>query len=210
MNSLAAIVGVPPSTISRIESGKIEPTFQLVLRIVDALGFSIGTDIEESGSDAPFVKFLDSLPSDYKLQSYSSKFAGIAQLAPVAKRIGVKRFEAPTDLRFAVESLLAEGQSPIVSSLEAFNKTIVTASSFIPIIYVDNPNQITNLLPANKSSKQIMFLLPTTQAVKQRTKTIDGTAMVSPEWGLLDALASPGRQPDAALEVIGQKTIVAA
>jgi transcriptional regulator with XRE-family HTH domain len=210
MNSLASLVGVPPSTISRIESGKIEPTFQLVLRITNALGFSVGNVIEESGSDVPFVKFLDSLPVDYNIQQFASKFASVAQLAPIAKRAGAKRFEVSENLQLIVNGLLAEGESPIVSSLEAFNKSIRVTSSFIPVIYVDCPNLIKSLVPPTKTSKQIMFLLQTTPAVRQQTRVSEGIDMVSPAWGILDALASPGRQPDATLEAIGQKSIVVA
>jgi hypothetical protein len=55
-----------------------------------------------------------------------------------------------------------------------------------------------------------MFLLQITNPVAQQVRYIDGANMVAPLWGLLDALASPGRQSDAALEIIGQKAIVAA
>jgi len=40
MNSLARLSGVPQSSISEIEAGKRQPSFDSVERIVSALGFS--------------------------------------------------------------------------------------------------------------------------------------------------------------------------
>jgi len=49
-----------------------------------------------------------------------------------------------------------------------------------------------------------MFILPTTNNVRACAIPFNDVALVSPEWGMLDALASPGRQPDAALEVLAK------
>jgi hypothetical protein len=109
-----------------------------------------------------------------------------------------------------IRLLSAEGQSPIVSSLEAFNETASVTSSFIPIIYVDQPEKVAHLVPATKTSGQIMFLLKTTLAVKQQARCISNTSMVGPVWALLDAMASPGRQADATMEILGQKSLLVA
>lgn len=41
MSVLAELAGVSRSTVSRIESGKFEPTFALFQRVVEAAGFRI-------------------------------------------------------------------------------------------------------------------------------------------------------------------------
>lgn len=41
MSVLAQLAGVSRSTVSRIESGKFEPTFALLRRVVEAGGFGI-------------------------------------------------------------------------------------------------------------------------------------------------------------------------
>lgn len=41
MSVLAELAGVSRSTVSRIESGKFEPTFALLRRVVEAAGFDI-------------------------------------------------------------------------------------------------------------------------------------------------------------------------
>ena len=41
MSVLAELAGVSRSTVSRIESGKFEPTFALLRRVVEAGGFGI-------------------------------------------------------------------------------------------------------------------------------------------------------------------------
>lgn len=47
---------------------------------------------------------------------------------------------------------------------------------------------------------QVMLLLPTTDNVRQRIIETGPVAMVTREWGILDAMGSPGRQGDIARE----------
>jgi hypothetical protein len=55
-----------------------------------------------------------------------------------------------------------------------------------------------------------MLLLPTTPNVRRWTRYDTQVPMVSREWGLLDAMASPGRQGDIALEQLEATRAVAA
>jgi len=55
-----------------------------------------------------------------------------------------------------------------------------------------------------------MLVVPLSNNVRTVARRVKGVAMVSPEWGLLDTLASPGRQPDAALEALAALKEVAA
>lgn len=47
MSVLAELAGVSRSTVSRIESGKFEPTFALLRRVVEAAGFDIDARPED-------------------------------------------------------------------------------------------------------------------------------------------------------------------
>ncbi|GAB4084867.1 hypothetical protein GCM10028784_14970 [Myceligenerans cantabricum] len=47
MSLLADLAGVSRSTVSRIESGKFEPTFALLQRVVEAGGFDLDAEPEE-------------------------------------------------------------------------------------------------------------------------------------------------------------------
>lgn len=46
MSLLAELAGVSRSTVSRIESGKFEPTFALLQRVVEAGGFGLAAERE--------------------------------------------------------------------------------------------------------------------------------------------------------------------
>jgi transcriptional regulator with XRE-family HTH domain len=203
MNALADLADVPASTISRIEAGEMEPTFFMLERIVGAAGFSLNSRVQEAGSDQPFATFLDRLNDkggSFDLVS-AKELLTIASLALVARRKGAKRVELSTSLKDAIQTWSELDQAPIISSLEAYNKDIQTLQSFVPVVYVDNPEAIPGLEPVTMRSLQVMFILPTTDNVRKNTRAIRGIDMVVPEWGMLDALASPGRQPDAALKV---------
>ena len=204
MNTLADLAGIPVSTISRIEAGKMEPTLSMLLRIAEATGFSLKQQIKEAGDDQPIAAYLDRLSKKgVSLQTRSDKeLLTVASLAPVAKRKGARRVELTKSLKKSIKGLSNQGQMPIVSSLEAYNKNIETQQSFIPIIYIEYPEEAVALKAATPYSQQVMFVLPITDNVRGCAIPFGDAALVSPEWGIIDALASPGRQPDAALEVL--------
>ena len=201
MNTAAALVGVPVSTISRIESGKIDPTLSMLGRIATGLGFALTPAVAEAGSDAPFAAILRELQDTVGAQRRRvvSRLPSVAALAPVAQRVGVVRAGFETGLPEALSRMREEGQNPVVSSLEAFASDLSRARSFAPVVYVDDPNTVVSLSKATVASPQVMLLLPTTENVRAFTRETAQGAMVAREWGLLDALASPGRQADVAL-----------
>jgi transcriptional regulator with XRE-family HTH domain len=212
MNTLAALAGVPASTISRIEAGKIEPTLSMLERIVQAAGFSLTAQIAEAGNDQPFASFIARLRADgIAIQNRPLKeLLTIASLTPLTKRAGVRRLEMRKDLKDVISRMNRQQMQPIVSSLEAFNSDIASCLSFIPVIYTSEPEGLKGFELASANSARVLLLLPATENVYRDTRVVDGTFMVSPEWGILDALASPGRQPDAALEALSANTGTAA
>jgi len=205
MNTLADLTGVPASTISRIESGKLDPTYSMLRRIVQAVGYSLEDQVTESGSDQPIANYLDRLLTSGRdfVTAPIRDLLTTASLAPISKRKGLRRIELEGGLAEVFYQLNQQEQKPIVSSLEAFFGSIAVLQSFIPILYLNDPASVTGFKDATMRSTQIMFLLATTDNVRSVAKSKKTITMVSPEWGLIDALASPGRQPDATLELIG-------
>ena len=212
MNSLAELAGVPASTISRIEAGRIEPTFVMLNKIAEAAGYSLSTDIEETGGDRPIVDYLQRLKEGAASieERPAKELLAVASLVSVPKRAGARRLELPTSLENAVCKLSAQRQEPVVSSLEAFSGSISQLQSFIPVVYAEEPDSISGFEPATARSPRVMFVLGVTDNVRRNTLTVNGIKMVVPEWGIIDAMASPGRQADAALEALSTRKTVAA
>lgn len=205
MNALADVSGVPVSTISRIESGRVEPTWAMMARLLAAAGFRLDTTLTETGSDEPFAGILRNLVDAplAKRAGIVRRFPIIARLSPVARRTGARRVELGVDLGAAVDALVRQGQMPVVSSLEAYLGDPNQVRSFSPVVYVDNPADVTGFTDPVVTSPVVMFLLPSTDNVRGVSYGIgNGVGLVNKEWALLDSLASPGRQPDATLYLV--------
>lgn len=206
MNALADVSGVPVSTISRIESGKVEPTWSMMARLVAAAGFRLDPALTEITTDEPFAAVLRRL-GDADLgesERIVRRFPAVARLALVARRPGARRVALATPLGVAVAILAEQGQAPVVSSLEAFLRDATQTRSFTPVVYVDDPATVEGFASASPTSPSIMFLLPATDHVRAVSSDVDGVAMTTRAWALLDSLASPGRQPDATMYLIDE------
>ena len=212
MAGLADLARVPTSTISRIESGKIEPTVAMLTRIAQAAGFRYEPRLTEAGSDQPFADTMERLMGDDtgERTRLFDRFPEVASTAPVVRRSGLRRVALPDDLATAVNLLQQQGQRPIVSGMEAVAQSINPTRSFVPLVYVDDPARVDGFGPTGGNAFQVMLLLPTTENVRQWTRDNADTSMVAKEWGWLDAMASPGRQGDIAREAFQSNRMVPA
>jgi len=202
MAGLAELARVPTSTISRIESGKIEPTVAMLTRLAQAAGFQYEPVLTEAGSDQPFADAMErlmGLDSEERAR-LMSRFLAVASTAPVARRTGLRRVAVPGDLVTAIGLLLQQEQHPVVSGMEAVAESIDPVQSFVPLVYVNDPTQVKGFNPAGPDAFQVMLLLPSTNNVSRWTRDDTTPLMVFPQWGWLDAMASPGRQGDIARE----------
>jgi hypothetical protein len=202
MAGLAALADVPTSTVSRIESGKSEPTVAMLDRLIRAAGFGFELTLVEAGGDQLYADTLERLElakGDERIRVFSL-LSLVASVSPVARREGVHRLAVPGDLVTAVARLQQQGQNPVVSGVEAVAESIDPVRSFTPIMYVDSPESIEGFEAARPGTYQVMLVLPTTANVKRWISFGSGVPMVTREWGLLDAMASPGRQGDIARE----------
>jgi len=204
MNTLADISGVPVSTISRIESGKVDPTWSMMTRILAAAGYELELTLADSGTDEPFAGIIRRLhnASHGERSKIVRRFPMVAQLAPVSRRAGVRRVELGMTLGEAITNLEKQGRSPVVSSLEAYVDDGSRVRSFAQVVYVDDPASVTGFAPVTRTSPNVMFLLPITRNVRAATRPVGSVVMVSREWALLDSLASPGRQTDFSMYLI--------
>jgi transcriptional regulator with XRE-family HTH domain len=212
MAALADLAGVPTSTVSRIEAGKTEPTVSMLARLMAAAGFRFEPTLAEAGSDQPLAEALERLESADAGQRARlfERLPSVASVSPVARRHGARRVAVPDDLANAVARLRRQGQNPVVSGMEAAAESLDPARSFIPVVYVDDPARVEDFDPAGPGAYQVMLLLPTTANVRRWTRDGAATPMVTREWGLLDAMASPGRQGDIAREQFGSMKLAAA
>jgi len=208
MNTLADLAGVPVSTISRIESGAIDPTWTMVQRIMESAGFEINQTITESGSDEPIasiIRRLDQAPEKDRARIIG-RFMAVSQLALVARRRGVRRVELSKPLNEVLNDLKAKGQDPVVSSLEGYAGDASERCGFFPVVYINSPRDAEGFSGVNPSTPSVMFLLRTTNNVRAATVRAGDIHVVRREWALLDSLASPGRQPDISMSLINHLT----
>jgi len=209
MNALADVSGVPVSTISRIESGKVEPTWAMMARLVTAAGFQLEPTLTEMTTDEPLAEIVRRLSEaeSGERERIVRRFPAVARLVQIARRPGTRRVALSVSLGEAVTSLAKQGQAPVVSSLEAFLRDTSQTRSFTPVVYVADPATVNGLSNAEPTSPTIMFLLPTTDNVQSWSSDVDGIQMTTREWALLDSLASPGRQPDATMYLLSELTM---
>jgi transcriptional regulator with XRE-family HTH domain len=204
MSALADLAGVPKSTVSRIEAGKIDATVSMLSRLLTAAGFRFESQLAEVGTDEPFAAILgrlaESCPAER--ERWLARFPAVAATALVARRAGARRVELPGGIAQAVELLTDQGQGPVVSVAEAVLGSLEPTRSFVPVIYVDDPSTVQGFSPAGRQSYQAMFLLPLTANVRAFARWQDDVRFVSREWGVLDTLASPGRQAEIGQELL--------
>ncbi len=204
MTSFAELVGVPASTITRIEAGVVDPTYSMLQKIAGGAGFTLHGNLADTGSDAPYAAALDRIANATPSETgrLVKKLAQTATLSPVTKRPGARILALETTLGEFIRNLSNRGANPVISSLEAVARDPNAQRSFVPVVYVDRPEDLGDLPGMSPAAKASVVLLPITENVRRFTTLVDGFTMVAPEWGMLDALASPGRQADVARELL--------
>jgi transcriptional regulator with XRE-family HTH domain len=209
MASLADLAGVPTSTVSRIESGKIRPTAAMLQRLASAAGYRITATLDEAGSDQPLADALTTLEEAGEVDKVRAfdRLASVASAAPAARRQGARRVAVPQSVTRAVASLHAQGLNPVVSGMEAVAEQLEPTRSFIPIVYVDDPLKAQGFEPAGPLAHQVMLLLPTTDNVRRWARYDTPVPMTTREWAILDAMSSPGRQSELARQELKTRSL---
>ncbi len=207
--AFAQLVGVPASTITRIESSIVDPTYSMLQKIAAGAGFALTGTLSDPSSDAPYAAAIDRIQSaaPEERRRLMLKLAHTAMLAPVTTRPGVRILAHEEPIADFIRDLEARGTNPAVSSLEAVAEDISSTRSFAPIIYVERPEALDDLPPMSPTAKSSVIVLPITDNVRRFTRRVGSTAMLVSEWGTLDALASPGRQSDVARPFLSQLAV---
>ncbi|MDR1186578.1 MAG: hypothetical protein LBK95_03850, partial [Bifidobacteriaceae bacterium] len=158
------------------------------------------------GSDEPFARLIGRLEraDPVERDRLLARFPAVAATAPIAERTGGRRTETPGGIAQTMTMLARQGQAPVVSGAEAVARSFESGHSFIPVIYVSDPASVTGLEPARLSSRRVMFLLPVTDNVTACSRDLGRFRGVCPEWGVLDTLASPGRQAEFGLDMLAE------
>jgi transcriptional regulator with XRE-family HTH domain len=215
ISRFAQISEVSKSTISRIEAGISDPAWTAMVRLIAAAGYRVSEELplEDSGSDERLAWFLRKYRDGNadERDELLKWFYAIAQVSCTVYRVGHCMFEMPLipwpngvggrvygDLPTVLRRLEDQGQEPILSGSQASSRR-TDLVSFVPLIYVRNPETVEEFARGRKGSFKTMKLMTTTDNVREFTSVHDGTRFVSDEWALIDSLATPDRTSDYAL-----------
>lgn len=131
---LAGISGVSAATLSRIESGQVDPAYGTVVGLLRTLGYRAGSElVQESNDDQILAAILSEPELDERFDVYSIA----AQVSPITARPGVRAVMA--DVNEMVEVLEGAGTSYAFSALEGFygGWSERGPGSLWPVVYVD-------------------------------------------------------------------------
>lgn len=191
---LSTLSGVPQSTVSRIESGKMSPSYDIMRTLLATLGFESSDTLRPAVSNAPLVRFMD----DYERglipdRTVLDRMRIAAQTSPILDRGGARKVSV--GLAEVVEWARAEGVRFAISGLEGCSNE----TSLEPIIYLAAETSFASPEPGRRGS----ILLPLDEDVARFAGGGDLPTM-SVAWALMDSIASPGRQSDVALDILEQ------
>lgn len=194
---LTILSGVPQSTVSRIEAGKMSPSYDIMRKLLGALGFEASDSLRPAVTDAQLVRFMDECADGgIPARAVPDRLRIAAQTAPVMDRAGARRFSA--GLSEVVDWANAQRMSYAVSGLEACSDE----TSFEPIVYLA-PSAAPPFGPP-QPGRRGSILLPLADRHLRFVGGSGGVSVMPFAWALMDAIASPGRQSDVALDLLGQ------
>ncbi len=197
---LATLAGVSPSTVSRIEAGKVDPAFGTLTRLLTSAGYRFDTSLVADVTDDAIVAAITSKPS---LDEVFDVYRVAAQVCPVRERAGAQVVvSSPDDMLSVFDDADVDYA---FSALEGFYggwSSSMGRSSFWPVVYVD-PN-FTVPWPEQPfpGRRRTVYLLPLTENA-QRFRVRKGALWtMTSDWSLIDTIASPDRQSDVGMELL--------
>lgn len=196
---LAGISGVTASTISRIESGKVDPAYGTVVTLMRSMGLRPDAGLVEESTDDQIVAAICSRPS---LDERFDRYRVAAQVSPVASRMGARTVLA--DLDDMREVLDRSSVAYAFSALEGFygGWSASGPQSFWPVVYIEPTFEAawaTQTVPGRPGT---VYVLPMTANAARFVETVAGLSVMSPDWSIIDTIASPGRQSDVGLDLL--------
>ncbi len=221
---LALLAGISPSTVGRIESGKLDPTWSTLMKVLTATGMELTGKTIVSAGDASAIAaaraVLEGRASDMVSPwldvwrragwvKVALDPADVLSLAIAAGNAAKFARRARKPLWAAVPSqrqwqdlpraLSSAGVEYAISGLVATDPDRVTAQAASPIVYLRNPSAVADELGLVETSPlQGTMLVATSGEELEGAETEGGLRFVTRAQAMLDAFASGGRQPDKA------------
>lgn len=196
---LAGLSGVSASTLSRIESGAVDPAFGTVVKLLRTMGFKPGPDLENDADDDQILKAILSKPS---LEKRFDVYRVAAQVSPITGRSGVRAVTA--DLDEMAGLLERTGISYAFSTLEGFygGWSDRGPQSFWPVVYIDPAFEQPWPTQSTAGTRGTVYTLPMTENAARCVERVNGIMVMNPDWSVIDTIASPLRQSDVGLDLL--------
>lgn len=197
---LAGISGVSAATLSRIESGAVDPAYGTVVKLLRTMGFRPGPDLLEESDDS---QILAAIVSEPEVARRFDVYRVAAQVSPVTARVGV-RAVGPVDLAEMLELLESSGTAYAFSALEGFYGGWPKSGpgSFWPVLYIDPAFEQPWPTQPRTIIRGTVYTLPMTDNAFPFVERANGISVMSPDWSIIDTIASPDRQSDVGLELL--------
>lgn len=227
---LAAFAGVAPSTVTRIEKGQMQPTFDVARELLTLVGSPmLSTSTESLDAIAVARQAVDGdvrqlsgamgewltrwqrgglIDSDGRLRDRSARdelLRRTARVARVAHRRGVRSI--PTrSWREAIAALESAKIDYALSGSPAANQWVSSAPDADAVLYVSDVDAAQELLwslgPVEDAHS--FFLLPFDGVSETDRQNIEGVWLASLTQIVIDCLGLPGRQPAQAEALLDQ------
>lgn len=221
---LARLADVSASTVGRIESGKLDPTWSTLQKILEATGMVLSGKTVVSSGDASAIASARAV-LEGNVSAAAPRWAkpwmrmgwvaatmtpkevlALAVLAGNAAKF-VRRTRRPIYVELPGQeewqdlprALADAGIDYAISGLVATYPDRATASASAPIVYVGDPRRVIDELGlVEKVPLQGIMLAPAVAGEMDGVEEDGGLRFVSRAQAMLDAFASGGRQPDKA------------
>lgn len=210
---LARAANIAPSTLGRIESGTLDPTWSVLSAVLTAAGYRLGDSLSSLGDPAAVdaaVNALSGRPTDTSGNEWRSRWtrAGLVddtgqardsyRLAAAAglasdlrTRPGVRVYRYDGDMPALIDNLQQAGQDPAVTGPAVFGDIDPAGLA----AYVRDPGTLQ--LPPAEAYRPVFTAIPSPTGLPIH-RSPDGLPVVSPERALVDSFASGGRVTDRA------------
>lgn len=221
---LARLADVSASTVGRIESGKLDPTWSTLQKMLEATGMVLTGKTVVSAGDASAIASARAI-LEGNVNAAAPRWAkpwmragwtaatmtpkevlALAVLAGNAAKF-VRRARRPIyvelpgqkDWQDLPRALADAGIDYAISGLVATYRDRVAASGSSPIVYVADPRQVVEQLGLIETAPlQGIMLAPAVAGEMEGIEEEGGLRFVSRAQAMLDAFAAGGRQPDKA------------
>lgn len=221
--TLARLADLSPSTVGRIESGKLDPTWTTLQKLLDATGMTLRRSIPVSAGDPTAIQsarvILEGEP-DRALPRWQDAWerAGwvpsrtpedVLALSVLAGNAGefARRASRPLWVTLPGQrqwqdlprALADAGVEYAISGLVATRPDRATSTAMAPIVYTATPEAVVRQFDLVETRPLRGVMLAQAVSNEMEGSTMDGgLTFVSRAQAMLDAFASGGRQPDKA------------